>query len=61
MLHREHLVFLGQLSQVTFNSILLHGVLITFVDPEVSPDTDGEGKQRRQPSVEVRGSQPRPL
>ena len=33
MLHGENLIFLGQFSEVTFNSVLLHCVLIALIDP----------------------------
>ena len=45
VLHGEDLIFLGQLSQVTFDSVLLDRVLIAQVDPEIARDAAG-GERR---------------
>ncbi len=56
MLHGEDLIFLGQLSQVTFDSVLLHRILITLVDPQIIRIALAKCNERGQGSIEVGGS-----
>ncbi len=54
VLHGKNLVFLSQLSQVTFDAIALHRVLIELVDQQVIRVTLAKGQQRGDILVEVK-------
>jgi hypothetical protein len=56
MLHGKNLIFLGELSQVAFDAVLLDRILIAFVDPQVARVALAKSKEPGNPSIEVRGA-----
>ena len=50
------MIFLGQLSQVTFDSVLLDRILITLVDPQIIRVALEKCNQRGQGPIEIGGS-----
>lgn len=56
VLHGEDLIFLGELSQVAFDAVLLYRILVAFVDPKIARVLLAESKESGNPSIEVCGA-----
>jgi hypothetical protein len=53
VLHGENLIFLGELSQVAFDAVLLNRILIAFVDPQIARVALAKSEEPGNPSIKV--------